>query len=60
MLTSGRSARLLACGRLPGDRDAAVSAATAPSTEDRILQAELPGYRDYAARVRWRLLPGVW
>jgi protein-S-isoprenylcysteine O-methyltransferase Ste14 len=29
-------------------------------TEDRILQVELPGYRDYAARVRWRLLPGVW
>lgn len=29
-------------------------------TEDRILQAELPGYRDYAARVRWRLWPGIW
>ena len=29
-------------------------------TEDRILQAELPGYRDYAARVRWRLCPGLW
>ena len=29
-------------------------------TEDRILMAELPGYRDYARRVRWRLLPGVW
>jgi len=29
-------------------------------TEDRILQSELPGYRDYAARVRWRLLPGIW
>jgi protein-S-isoprenylcysteine O-methyltransferase Ste14 len=29
-------------------------------TEDRVLQAELPGYRDYAARVRWRLIPGVW
>jgi protein-S-isoprenylcysteine O-methyltransferase Ste14 len=29
-------------------------------TEDRILQAELPGYRDYASRVRWRLVPGVW
>jgi protein-S-isoprenylcysteine O-methyltransferase Ste14 len=28
--------------------------------EDRILQAELPGYRDYAERVRYRLLPGVW
>ncbi len=29
-------------------------------TEDRILQAELPGYRDYAKRVRWRLSPGIW
>ncbi len=28
--------------------------------EDRFLQAELPGYRDYAARVRWRLMPGLW
>ena len=29
-------------------------------TEDRILQAELAGYSDYAARVRWRLVPGIW
>jgi protein-S-isoprenylcysteine O-methyltransferase Ste14 len=29
-------------------------------TEDRILQAELPGYRDYAQSVRWRLIPGLW
>jgi protein-S-isoprenylcysteine O-methyltransferase Ste14 len=29
-------------------------------TEDRVLLAELPGYRDYAVRVRWRLLPRVW
>jgi len=29
-------------------------------TEDRVLQAELPGYRDYAERVRWRLVPGLW
>lgn len=28
--------------------------------EDRTLIDELPGYADYAARVRWRLLPGVW
>ena len=28
--------------------------------EDRLLQAQLPGYRDYAARVRWRLIPGIW
>jgi protein-S-isoprenylcysteine O-methyltransferase Ste14 len=28
--------------------------------EDRTLLTELPGYPDYAQRVRWRLLPGVW
>ncbi len=28
--------------------------------EDRTLQAELPGYKEYAQRVRCRLLPGVW
>jgi hypothetical protein len=29
-------------------------------TEDRLLTAELSGYRDYAERVRWRLIPGIW
>ena len=28
--------------------------------EDRTLKAELAGYADYASRVRWRLLPGIW
>jgi protein-S-isoprenylcysteine O-methyltransferase Ste14 len=28
--------------------------------EDRTLQEELPGYRDYAQRVRYRLFPGIW
>ncbi len=28
--------------------------------EDRVLQADLAGYQDYAQRVRWRLLPGIW
>ena len=28
--------------------------------EDRTLQAELDGYKEYAARVRYRLIPGVW
>jgi protein-S-isoprenylcysteine O-methyltransferase Ste14 len=28
--------------------------------EDRTLQEELDGYRDYAGLVRYRLLPGVW
>ena len=28
--------------------------------EDRMLQAELKGYADYARQVRRRLLPGIW
>jgi len=28
--------------------------------EDRTLQEELSGYRDYAQRTRYRLLPGLW
>jgi protein-S-isoprenylcysteine O-methyltransferase Ste14 len=28
--------------------------------EDRTLQSELEGYRDYAHRVRYRLIPGIW
>jgi len=28
--------------------------------EDRTLQEELPGYREYAERVRYRLIPGIW
>jgi protein-S-isoprenylcysteine O-methyltransferase Ste14 len=28
--------------------------------EDRTLQAELPGYKEYATRTCYRLLPGIW
>jgi len=28
--------------------------------EDQTLHEELDGYREYASRVRWRLLPGIW
>lgn len=28
--------------------------------EDRTLKEELPGYREYAERVRYRLMPGIW
>jgi protein-S-isoprenylcysteine O-methyltransferase Ste14 len=28
--------------------------------EERVLRESLAGYDDYARRVRWRLLPGVW
>lgn len=28
--------------------------------EDQTLQAELPGYKEYAQQMRYRLLPGIW
>jgi len=28
--------------------------------EDQTLMEELPGYKDYATRVRYRLIPGIW
>ncbi len=28
--------------------------------EDRVLRKELPGYNEYAGRVRWRLVKGIW
>jgi protein-S-isoprenylcysteine O-methyltransferase Ste14 len=28
--------------------------------EDRLLQQELPGYKEYAQQVKYRLMPGVW
>jgi protein-S-isoprenylcysteine O-methyltransferase Ste14 len=28
--------------------------------EDRTLHQELSGYREYAGRVRYRLIPGIW
>ncbi len=28
--------------------------------EDRFLQQELGGYAEYAQRVRFRLVPGIW
>jgi protein-S-isoprenylcysteine O-methyltransferase Ste14 len=28
--------------------------------EDHVLQNELNGYKDYASRVRYRLIPGIW
>jgi protein-S-isoprenylcysteine O-methyltransferase Ste14 len=27
--------------------------------EDRLLRDELPAYAEYAQRVRWRLIPGI-
>jgi protein-S-isoprenylcysteine O-methyltransferase Ste14 len=39
---------------------AAVLMIVRTSLEDRMLQAELPGYRDFAQQVRFRLVPGIW
>jgi len=30
------------------------------SLEDRTLQAELPGYKEYVQKVHYRLIPFVW
>jgi protein-S-isoprenylcysteine O-methyltransferase Ste14 len=39
---------------------AAASLTIRTSFEDRMLQAELPGYLDYVRQVRFRLVPGIW
>ncbi len=39
---------------------AVISLVIRTALEDRMLQKKLPGYADYAARVRSRLIPGVW
>lgn len=39
---------------------AAIALAVRAALEDRTLQEELDGYSDYAHRVRYRLVPGIW
>ena len=39
---------------------AVVIAVVRTTLEDRTLQKELPGYREYADRVRYRLVPGIY
>ena len=39
---------------------AVVIAVVRTALEDRTLQNELPGYRDYAGRIRYRLIPGIY
>jgi protein-S-isoprenylcysteine O-methyltransferase Ste14 len=39
---------------------AVISLVVRTALEDRTLQRKLPGYADYAGRVRSRLIPGVW
>jgi protein-S-isoprenylcysteine O-methyltransferase Ste14 len=53
----------LALGSLWGLIPAAITMAlmvVRTALEDRTLKDELPGYAEYARRVRYRLLPGVW
>ena len=39
---------------------ALVIAVIRTALEDRTLQEELPGYKEYARRVRYRLFPGIY
>jgi protein-S-isoprenylcysteine O-methyltransferase Ste14 len=39
---------------------ASIIAVIRTALEDQALQAELPGYRDYARRVRYRLIPAIY
>ncbi len=39
---------------------AATSISRETATEDRALGVELAGYAEYAAKVRYRLIPGAW
>lgn len=39
---------------------ALIIAVVRTALEDQTLQEELPGYRDYARRVRYRLVPGIY
>ena len=39
---------------------AVIIAVIRTALEDKTLQEELPGYRDYARRVRYRLIPGIY
>ncbi len=53
----------LALGSLWGLLPAALTASVTlirTELEDRILKSELDGYDDYAKRVRYRLMPGLW
>jgi protein-S-isoprenylcysteine O-methyltransferase Ste14 len=38
----------------------AVLIVTRTALEDRMLQNGLPGYKEYAARTKYRVIPGIW
>jgi len=63
----GASTMLLSCPLLLGSYAGLVPAVYSVIVlvvrtvlEDATLRRELPGYEEYARRVRYRLLPGVW
>jgi protein-S-isoprenylcysteine O-methyltransferase Ste14 len=59
----GHLALPLALGSLAGLVPAAIGCALLvlrAAYEDRTLHRDLPGYREYARRVRWRLVPRLW
>ncbi len=60
LLTFGTVLLLGTLGALIPAAGVGVVYAWRTALEDATLQAELDGYRAYAARVRYRLLPGVW
>lgn len=39
---------------------AAILITVRAALEDRTLQEELDGYKEYAGQVKYRLIPGVW
>ncbi|MBM3180582.1 MAG: isoprenylcysteine carboxylmethyltransferase family protein [Chloroflexi bacterium] len=38
----------------------AIVMVTRTALEDKTLQAELPGYKDFAQKTKYRLIPGIW
>jgi protein-S-isoprenylcysteine O-methyltransferase Ste14 len=62
-MLAGTIAAPILLGSMWGLLPAAVVAAAIlarTTIEDRVLHARLPGYPEYARRVRYRLLPGCW
>ena len=57
---AGTSLLLGSAWGLAGGLVLVIAVAIRAVLEERTLEAELPGYRDYMGRVRYRLIPGVW
>jgi protein-S-isoprenylcysteine O-methyltransferase Ste14 len=57
---AGTSLLLGSAWGLAGALALVITVAVRAVLEERTLAAELPGYREYAQRVTYRLIPGVW